>query len=405
MSTASEHKPIASHQPFTGLPGWLILLGVLTAVGSLSVDMYLPSFPAITADLHTDAGAVQRTLSMFFVGLGCGQLIYGPLSDRFGRKPPLMFGMLIYTAASLLCMFAPTITALQWGRLLQALGGCAGIIIPRAAIRDRCDAVNAARALSMVVLIMGAAPILAPQLGSWVLIWFSWRAIFGVLVVFGVASLIAIYFAMEETVDRGAAPRLNFHSIFRNYRELFCDRQFLTFSLCGGFGSAGMFAYIAGSPFVLMDIYGISAHLYGWVFGANAVGLVIGSQINARLLAYYSPRKILACVVFVPFLAGAILLGARLVGLAGLPILLPALFIAVSSLGFITPNSTALALQHQGARAGAATALMGALQLGLATLSSAAMSVWQINAELSLATIILLCGAGALVVHRFVPQT
>ncbi len=404
MPHPSSHQPTASHQSFSGLPGWLILLGILTAVGSLSVDMYLPSFPAIVAMLDTDAGAVQRTLAMFFIGLGLGQLVYGPLSDRYGRKPPLLFGMALYTAASLACMFAPNIFALQWSRLLQALGGCAGIIIPRAAIRDRCDALSAARALSLVMLVMGAAPILAPQFGSWILIWFSWRAIFGVLVLFGAACLIAIYFGMEETIDRDTVPRLNFQSIFRNYRELLCDRQFLTFSLCGGFGSAGMFAYIAGSPFVLMQIYGISTHLYGWVFGANAVGLVIGSQINARLLAHHSPRTILARAVFIPFLAGAVLLGSYIGHAAGLPILLPALFFAVGSLGFITPNSTALALQHQGARAGAATALMGALQLGLATLSSTAMSVWQINAELSLATIISLCGAGALLIHRFAPR-
>lgn len=404
MADSPAYKSPASHQSFTGLPGWLILLGALTAVGSLSVDMYLPGLPAIVSTFNTDAGAVQRTLSMFFIGLGLGQLVYGPLSDRFGRKPPLIFGMALYTGASLACMLAPNINALQWSRLLQALGGCAGLIIPRATIRDRCDAHNAARALSLVMLVMGAAPILAPQLGSWILIWFSWRAIFGVLMLFGALCLIAIYFGMEETVNRAAAPRLNFTSVFRNYRELLFDRQFLTFSLCGGFASAGMFAYIAGSPFVLMQLYDISAHLYGWVFGANAIGLVIGSQINARLLGYYSPRQILARTIIIPCLAGTVLLVLRIAGIAGLSVLLPALFFAVGSLGFITPNSTALALQHQGQRAGAATALMGALQLGLATLSSAAISMWQTHSELPLAVIIAVCGAGALLMHRLAPR-
>lgn len=382
----------------------MILLGALTAVGSLSVDMYLPSFPAIVEALHTDTGSVQRTLSVFFIGLGSGQLFYGPLSDRFGRKPPLLFGMTLYTLASLLCMLAPSIEALQSGRLLQALGGCAGIIIPRATIRDRCDAMSTARALSLVVLVMGAAPILAPLLGSVVLHWFSWRAIFGVLTLFGLFSLAAIYFGMEETVDRTLAPRLNIRSVFRNYRELICDRHFLTFSLCGSFASAGMFSYIAGSPFVLMDRYGISAQAYAWVFGMNAVGLVIGSQLNARLLGHYSPRKILSYAVVIPALAGAVLLLSRLGNFACLPILLPSLFMAVSSLGFITPDSTALALQHQGARAGAATALLGAMQLGLATVSSAAMSWWPVDAEISLGAIILCCGVGALVAQRFSPR-
>jgi DHA1 family bicyclomycin/chloramphenicol resistance-like MFS transporter len=381
------------------------LLGVLTAVGSLSIDMYLPSLPLIATALHTDAGAVQRTLSMFFIGLGLGQLVYGPLSDRFGRKPPLLFGMVLYTIASLLCMFAPTIAALQWGRLLQALGGCAGIIIPRATIRDRCDPHNAARALSLVLLVMGAAPILAPQFGSWVLIWFSWRAIFGVLVLFGVGSLIAICFGMEETVDSSTTPRLNFKSIFRNYRELLSDRQFLTFSLCGGFASAGMFAYIAGSPFVLMGIYGISTHLFGWVFGLNAIALVVGAQINARLLAHYAPRQILTCAVAVPLIAGAFILLLRLSGIASLAILLPALFVSMGSLGFITPNSTALALQHQGQRAGAATALMGALQLGLAFFSSSTMSVAAVHNETPLAAVMTVCGVGIIVMLRLARRT
>ena len=405
MANPPSHQPAKHHQSFTGFPNWLILFGLLTAVGSLSIDMYLPSLPVIATTLHTDAGAVQRTLSMFFIGLGLGQLIYGPLSDRFGRKPPLVFGMALYTIASLLCMFAPSIATLQWGRLLQALGGCAGIIIPRAAIRDRCDPHNAARALSLVLLVMGAAPILAPQLGSWVLIWFSWRAIFGVLVLFGVVSLIAIYFGMEETVDRTTTPRLNLQSIFQNYRELLFNRQFLTFSLCGGFGSAGMFAYIAGSPFVLMEIYGISTHLYGWVFGLNAIALVFGAQINARLLAHYSPRQILTCAAAVPLIASAVLLLLRLSDIASLAILLPALFVSMGSLGFITPNSTALALQHQGQRAGAATALMGALQLGLAFFSSTAISLVPVHNELPLAAVMTACGVGIIVMLRTARRT
>lgn len=405
MPNSSQQPSAATPPSFSGLPGWLILLGVLTAVGSLSVDMYLPSFPTIATTLHTDAGAVQRTLSMFFIGLGLGQLVYGPLSDRFGRKPPLLAGIALYTFASLACMFAPNIAALQWSRLLQALGGCAGIIIPRAAIRDRCDAHSAARALSLVVLIMGAAPILAPQLGSWVLIWFSWRAIFGVLVLFGVSCLIAISFGMEETVDRTATPPLNFQSIFRNYRELLFDRQFLTFSLCGGFGSAGMFAYIAGSPFVLMDIYGISTHLYGWVFGVNAIALVFGAQVNARLLGYYSPRQLLNYAGWVPFIACAVLLLLRLNDIASLAILLTALFVFMSSIGFITPNATALALQHQGMRAGAATALMGALQLGLAFFSSTAISVMPVHNELPLAAVMTFCGAGVILMLRLAPRS
>jgi MFS transporter, DHA1 family, multidrug resistance protein len=403
-SANSSNPPAALHQPLRGFPGWLILLGVLTAVGSLSIDMYLPAFPAVVAALHTDPSAVQRTLSMFFIGFGLGQLIYGPLSDRFGRRPLLLVGMTIYTVASLACMFAPNIYVLQWSRLLQALGGCAGIIIPRAAIRDRCDPRSAARALSLIMLVVGAAPILAPQLGSWILIWFSWRLIFGVLMLFGAVSLIAVFFGMEETVDRTTTQKLKIHVICRNYYELLRDRQFLTFSLCGGFAAAGMFAYIAESPFVLMQLYSLPAHTFSWVFGVNAMGLVICSQINARLLAFYQPRTILALAVFVPFLAGTVLLVLRLLNVAGLPILLPALFFSVACLGFISANCTALALQHQGARAGAATALMGAMQFGLATVSSTVIGLWHVQNELPFAAIMAICGGGALLMFRFAPS-
>lgn len=390
----------ALHQPLTGFPPWLIVAGVLTAVGPLSIDMYLPSFPSIVADLHTDAGAVQRTLAMFFVGLALGQLLYGPLSDRFGRKPPLYVGFALYAGASAFCAFAPNIHALQWGRFVQALGGCAGMVITRALIRDRCDPRGTARAMSMIILVMGLAPILAPQLGVLILRWFDWRIVFGLLTLFGLVSLLVIRFGIDETLDRRTTPRLQFSTIRCNYGALLRDRHFLAFSLCGGLGSAGMFAYIAGSPFVFMALHGVSTTTYGWIFGANAFGLIAASQINARLLAYHPPEKILACSVYVPALLGLLLLMLKLFGAVTLPMLLPILFFGISSLGFSTPNSAALALQHQGTRAGAASALMGALQLSLATLSSTAISAWVTQDELPLASMLAACWCGALVLFR-----
>ncbi len=390
-------------QPLVGLPLWVVLLGMLSAIAPLSIDMYLPSFPAIAAALHTDPGAVQRTLATFFIGLASGQLFYGPVSDRFGRKPPLYFGLLLYTGASLLCALSASIDALQWGRLLQALGGCTGMVIARAVVRDRCDPLSSAKVMSLIMLVMGVAPILAPLLGGLILQWLNWRAIFGVLAAFGVLCLVAIHFNMEESLDRAHVTPLHIGRIVKNYGALLGDRHFLTLSLCGGTAQAGMFAYITGSPFVLIEHYGIPAQHYGWIFGCNAFGLIASSQINARLLRHFSPQQILRCALSFSAVLILTLLVLSACNITGLALLLPILFGCIGALGFITPNSVALAMQHQGKRAGAASALFGTLQLGMAALASSALSLWQAQNELPLAIVMACCSCGALLMFVLAP--
>lgn len=391
-------------QPLVGLPLWVFLLGMLSAIAPLSIDMYLPSFPAIATALHSDASAVQRTLASFFIGLASGQLFYGPLSDRFGRKPPLYFGLLLYTGASLLCALSASVDALQWGRLLQALGGCAGLVVARAVVRDRCNPLNSAKVMSLIMLVMGVAPILAPLLGGFILQWLNWRAIFGVLAGFGALCLLAIHFNMEESLDRAHVIPLQPTRILKNYGELLLDRHFLTLSLCGGLAQASMFAYITGSPFVLIEHYGIPAQHYGWIFGCNAFGLIAASQINARLLQHFSPQQILRSALS---FAAALILTLLLLtqrNITGLVVLLPALFGCIAALGFVTPNSVALAMQHQGKRAGAASALFGTLQLGMAALASSALSLWQAQNELPLAIVMTCCAGGALLMFLLAPR-
>ncbi|MDB6063296.1 MAG: h16 [Verrucomicrobiaceae bacterium] len=395
---------IQSPQSVTGFPRWVIVLGMLSAIAPLSIDMYLPSFPAIATALHTDIAAVQRTLATFFIGLAAGQLVYGPISDRFGRKPPLYFGLALYSAASLLCAFAVTVDALQWGRLLQALGGCTGMVIARAVVRDRCDAVSSAKVMSLIMLVMGVAPILAPLIGGFILQALGWRAIFGVLAVFGAICLFAIHFSLEESHDRTHAAPLHMGLILKNYAELLRDRHFLTLSLSGGLAQAMMFTYITGSPFVLIEHYGIPAQHYGWIFGCNAFGLIAASQINARLLHRFSPQQLLNYTLsFAAALSLALLL-LTAAGITGLPLLLPALFGCVGVLGFVTPNSVALALQHQGKRAGAASALVGMLQLGVAAIASSALSLWNAQNELPLTIVMACCGVGALAMYKLAPR-
>lgn len=381
-----------------GLPGWLILLGALNAIGPLSIDMYLPGLPAIANDLHTHAGAMQRTLALFFIGLSLGQLFYGPSSDRFGRKPPLYVGLTLYAVASIGCALAADVHALTFWRFVQGLGGCAGIVIPRAVVRDRCDALGMARALSMLMLVMGLAPILAPLLGNAVMALFSWRVIFIFQAFFGLSCLLLVIFGMRETHDsRNAAP-LRLGYVLRNYGGLFKEGRFLRPALAGVLAQGGLFAYVVGSPFVLIEIYGIPATMFGWVFGVNAVGLIAGSQVNARLVRRLPLPVIMRRALWTVAITTVLSIVAQLLGLLSLPAILLCLLICVTSLSFISPNTSALALQHQAHRAGTASALLGSMQFGMGAIAGLAMSLWHRADALPLLSVIAACGVGALLV-------
>ena len=390
---SSPQTPL--HQPLKGLPGWLIVLGALTAIGPLSIDMYLPGLPSIGAELGADGGQVQLTLAIFLVGLTLGQLVYGPLSDRFGRKPPLYAGLAIYIFASIGTTFASDIHQIQFWRLLQGLGGCAGVVIARAGVRDRCDAAATARAFSMLTLVMGAAPILAPIIGSLLLSVAGWRAVFAVLALFGIALMVSVRFGMVETVDRRQTPPLRFGSVLRVYGELLCDRQFLLFTLSAGFGAAGMFAYISGSPFALIELNGLTPTQFSWAFGANAFGLIAASQLNGWLVSRVSMGRLLAVGLWIAALAAVVGVSGALLGYSGLLLLLPVFFLFLSGLGLVMPNAAAIALAQQGKRAGSAAALMGLLQYGMGTLAGAAVSLWHDGSALPVLAVVAVCGVGA----------
>ncbi|MGS0742450.1 Bcr/CflA family multidrug efflux MFS transporter [Glaciimonas sp. GG7] len=386
------------------LPGWLILLGALTAIGSLSIDMYLPGFPTIAKDFGVGGNLVQLTLTTFLVGLAVGQMFYGPLSDHFGRKPPLYFGLGLYTLASIACLFAPDVTMLMFARFMQGLGGCAGMVISRAVIRDRMGAAGSAKAFSLLMLVMGIAPILAPLIGGEVLTRWGWRVIFGGLAIFGLLCLIAIDRTMQETLDRQHTAPLLLGRVLRQYGTLLLDRQFLAYTLCGGLLQAGMFTYITGSPFVLITLHGIKPENFGWVFGSNAIGLIAASQINARLVGKLLPDTILGRALWLP---AGLMLGITLlvaVGVNSLILLLIGFFGFMVSYGFISPNASAIALSQQGHQAGTASALMGTLQFSLGILAGICMSLWHDGTALPLVIVMAMCGAGALVLHRYVAR-
>jgi DHA1 family bicyclomycin/chloramphenicol resistance-like MFS transporter len=369
-------------------PGWLLLMGALTAFGPFSIDMYLPSFQAIAVDFGVPRGDVERTLAAYLIGLGAAQLFYGPLADRFGRKPPLIVGLTLYILGSLGCALASDVSALTAWRVLQAMGGAAGIVVPRAVIRDHYDTHEASRALSLLLLIMGLAPILAPLAGGQLVGITGWRGIFVLMMILGVIALGGVILMMKESLAPERMVPLSWGNIGRNYGALLRHRGFLSHTLAGGFGQAGMFAYIVASPRVFIELYGVDPRFYGLLFGLNACGLILGSQISAHLLRRSTPRQLQRRALTALALSSLVCLGITLAGWMTLPLLMMCLIAYMFSQGFVNPNSAALALSEQGKRLGAASALMGTLQMTCGSLAGLAVSLWQVESPLPLTAVL-----------------
>jgi len=394
-ATAHPGAPLLAQPPLS----WLLILGALMAFAPMSIDMYLPSLPTIAAEFGENPAAAQFTLASFFIGLALGQALHGPLADRYGRKPPLYAGLALYTVASVGCALASDIATLTAWRFVQAVGGCAGIVIARAVVRDRFDAHTSARVYSLLMLVMGLAPILAPIIGGWILVLAGWRAIFATLALFGLVCLLVSWRYLPETRPADTVSSSGIGAALRVYGELLRDRRFIGYTLSGGFAHAGLFAYITGSPHVFIELYGVPAWAYGWLFGLNALGLIASSQINRRLLLRYSADAILRRANRTTVVLGLALLMVAAGGWGGLPMLLIPLFGYLASLGFTAPNAMAEALADQGVRAGSASALIGTLQFGVATVSSALVGLLG-GSALSMTAVIAGCGLLAYGTHR-----
>ncbi|WEK30461.1 MAG: multidrug effflux MFS transporter [Candidatus Pseudomonas phytovorans] len=370
----------------------VLILGALSAFGPLAIDFYLPAFPAMAQAFATDEKHIQATLAAYFLGLSIGQLAYGPVADRFGRRLPLMFGVTLFTLASLACAYAPNLDALVLARFVQALGGCAGMVLSRAIVSDKCDPVASAKVFSQLMLVMGLAPILAPMLGGVLVNVAGWQSIFLVLSLFSAGCLLAVSLGLPESLP-AHMPRQPLSGALRQYLRLLADRVFLGHALTGGIAIAGMFAYIAGSPFVFIKLYDVPPEHYGWLFGTNAAGFILVAQVNARLLAKRGPAFLLARGVWVYLAAGLVLSGVAALQPTQLwPLLVP-LFICIASLGCIIPNASACAMSGQGARAGSASALMGCLQFSVAAGAAALVGLLHDGSAVPMAMVISLCGA------------
>ncbi|MFG0928177.1 multidrug effflux MFS transporter [Pseudomonas sp. CJQ_8] len=370
----------------------VLILGALSAFGPLAIDFYLPAFPAMAQAFATDEKHIQATLAAYFLGLSIGQLAYGPVADRFGRRKPLIFGVTLFTLASLACAYAPNLDTLVLARFIQALGGCAGMVLSRAIVSDKCDPVASAKVFSQLMLVMGLAPILAPMLGGVLVNLAGWQSIFLALSLFSAGCLLAVSLGLPESLPEHI-PRQPLSGALRQYLRLLADRVFLGHALTGGIAIAGMFAYIAGSPFVFIKLYGVPAEHYGWLFGTNAAGFILVAQVNARLLAKRGPAFLLGRAVWLYLVAGLVLLGVAALRPAQLwPLLVP-LFICIASLGCIIPNASACAMSGQGARAGSASALMGCVQFSVAAGAAALVGLLHDGSAVPMTIVISLCGA------------
>ncbi|MFL5813618.1 MAG: multidrug effflux MFS transporter [Bdellovibrionia bacterium] len=384
-----ERQP-SSFTPFIEGKGFIILLGALTAFDPLTIDMYLPAFGDIQKHLQTTMANVELSVTTFFIGMAFGQLFYGPLADRFGRKKPLLAGMLLYLVATLGCAYSPNITTFIIFRLLQALGGCAGMVITRAIVRDLFDKHKVAAFLSNMALVMGLAPILAPSIGSFINGFFGWRAIFILLAVSNLVCMICIATFLPET-SKSRHESLHPLQSLKAYAKLLKNREFVGYLIPDTAIRAGMFAYIAGSPFVFIELFHIPANRYGLVFGLNGLGLMLASQVNRRLLRFWSPDTILRWSVRMAALTATLVFVGTWVG-ASPVLILASIFAFLATLNFVSPNSLAGALSAQGHQAGTASALYGCLQWSMATASSFLVSYFHNGTAFPMTGAILICG-------------
>ncbi|MET7424552.1 multidrug effflux MFS transporter [Dactylosporangium sp. NPDC005555] len=337
--------------------------------------MYLPALPSITDDLHTSSTAVQLTLTGTLAGLALGQLAIGPWSDAVGRRRPLLAGLLLHVLASVACVFAPDVAVLGGLRVLQGLGVAASSVVGLAIVRDLFSGSAFARLFSRLMLVMGAAPILAPTLGSAVLRWTEWRGVFVVLAVFGVLLTILAALALPETLPPARRRSGGVLATLGVYGSLLRDRIFVGLVLVAGFAMAALFAYVGGSSFVLQEVYGLSEAQFGLAFGAGAVGLIGGTQYNVRLLRRYTPQRILMSALIAGTVAGVVLVTFAATHLGGLPALLAALWALLTAAGLALPNAPALAMSRHGEAAGTAAALLGAVQFGVGAVAAPLVGV------------------------------
>jgi DHA1 family bicyclomycin/chloramphenicol resistance-like MFS transporter len=381
-----------------------VILGALTAMGPLAIDMYLPALPTIARDLDAPAASVQVSLAVYFIGIAIGQAVYGPISDRWGRKPALYFGLTLFVVSSAGCALADNVRTLIVLRFFQALGGCAPLVVPRAVVRDYFDQRGSVRMLSVLILVMMLAPILAPLLGGQLLVNFGWRSVFWVLAAYGALWLAIVTVFLPESLSIARRQRQRIAEILAVYGRLLRDRDYMGFVLPGGLVFSGLLAYIAGSPFVFIELFGVPPEQFGLFFGTNAIGIMIASQVNRWLANRFDARRIVGAVLPVAMAAGVVLVVDAYSGFGGFAGILVPLFFFIACHGFVMPNTTALAMAPHGHVAGSASALLGTVQFVLGATAGALVGVLGNGTAVPFAAVIAACGAAAFTTFKTLPK-
>lgn len=369
----------------------IFILGLLSAVGPFSIDMYLPGFPAIAANLHTTVDRIGYSLSSFFIGVCVGQMLCGPLLDRFGRKKPLCVGLVLYILASIGCAVSKSVEVLIAFRFLQAVGGCVGMVAPGAIVRDVFPVKENAKVFSLLILILRVSPILAPSAGSYIIAAFGWPLLFIVLGIVALLILFLVIFFLKESKAPDPSFSLRPQPIIAGFYAAIREPQFYTYAVAGAVASAGLFAYLAGSPFVFMKLYNVNEHQFGWIFSAIAIGLIASSQLNNLFMKKYNSAQIMRTVLLCQSVVGILLVVGTLSGWLGLFSTIFLIFLFLSCQGFTFPNSAALAMAPFEKGAGSASALMGALQMCAGAIASALVGVFFNGTALPMTTIMALC--------------
>lgn len=349
---------------------WIVLLGSLTALGPLAIDLYLPALPNLANSFGTNTEVASYSVTIYFIGMVIGQLLYGPLSDRFGRKPPLYYGLALYVVASALCALAISLEVLIIARLFMAIGGTAGVVIARASIRDKLPTIAMAQAFSTLIMVMGLAPILAPTLGDIILHFTDWHSIFWILSIIGIINLGCVHWFYEDTLPTDKRKHITFWQTFSEYKKILSDKTFTLPASAGGCMLGSLFVFVSMSAGLMMEHFGLSSSQYSWVFGINSIGFVAMSQVNIKLIRKYPLDGLFLAGASVFFVSIAVLMLCIIFGLASFFITWLLIFIAIATIGITGPNGTTMALEHQAHRSGIASSMLGGLRFFMGVLGT-----------------------------------